>query len=66
MPLSLFHTFDFVVAAHLLIAGLRYKENFSLSFVCVYLHHHLFNSSLWGQSDIIYTTGLLASIYYVL
>jgi len=62
--------FDFFAATvTYFIVDLRYKGKVLplLSFVCIlFAPTVFFNSSLWGQCDIIYTTGLLLSIYFLL
>jgi Gpi18-like mannosyltransferase len=62
--------FDFLAAAlTFLIVRLKYKNGFvpCLSFIAVLFAPSVFlNSSFWAQCDIIYTTGMLASIYFLI
>ncbi|MCX7749401.1 MAG: hypothetical protein N2645_21285 [Clostridia bacterium] len=62
--------FDFAAAWFaLLIVKEKYKEGFApyLAFGLVFLAPTLvLNSSKWGQCDVIYTSFILASIYFVL
>ncbi len=62
--------FDFLMGLFtFLIIRLKYKNGLNpwLSFLAVLFAPTVyFNSSYWGQCDAIYTTGLLASIYFLI
>jgi Gpi18-like mannosyltransferase len=62
--------FDFLLAfITLLIVRLKYQNKTAQLFsalAVLFAPTVIFNSSLWGQSDAMYTSFLLASVYYVL
>jgi len=62
--------FDFLAAFFVYkIIKLKYPQGstpFIGSLVFLFAPTVIFNSSVWGQSDIIYTTGILAVIYFCL
>ena len=62
--------FDFVLAAlATLLVRLKYEDKtlWMLSFfVTLFAPTVFFNSALWGQCDAIYTSALLASVYFVI
>lgn len=62
--------FDFICAFFVYrIVRIRYPQGMVPAFACLamlFAPTVVMNGSLWGQSDIVYTTGLVACIYYLL
>ena len=62
--------FDFLIAfITLLIVRLKYQNKtiqMLAFFAALFAPTVIFNSALWGQSDAMYTSFLLASVYYIL
>jgi len=49
------------------VISIRYSKDRDIVFVIVLIYPSVFlNSATWGQADIIYTTWLIASLYFIL